>query len=540
VARGFKEPEDAKSHLRPDADRLHSPESLRDLPLAVDRILRAVDGGEPILVHGDYDVDGMTGATLLTRCVRLLGGKALAFLPHRLRDGYDLGPAGLRAAEEAGAALIVTVDSGILAHDAVREAGGRRIDVIVTDHHAPGHTLPPAVAVVNPNRDDCDYPNKGLCGAGVSFKLCQALMSSRRIPAEQLHAQLDLVALATVADLVPLTGENRILARLGLRQLSETRNQGLRALMTVAGVDPGSVTSGSIGFNLAPRLNALGRLGEPERALALLMTENAAEARALAEEADALNRRRQELDSWVLEDALRQLAGSYDPDADYGLVLSSDQWHPGVVGIAASRVVERMNRPAILVAMGQDSGRGSARSVPGFHVLEAIRAGGEHLVRFGGHRQAAGIEVARENLPAFRAAFNAAARDELAGADLRPSLTVDVEIRLDEVTWDLHRYLRHLGPHGIGNPQPLFLTRGVTFPRPGRVVGTGHLKARLRQGATDLEAIGFRLADRLRPEVIGQGPFDVVYQLRTNDYRGTRSLQAHLKDLRRSSESDAP
>lgn len=502
----------------------------------MERILLALGRNESILVHGDYDVDGMAGAALLIRWIRFLRGRAVGFLPHRLRDGYDLGPAGLVAAESAEASLIVTVDCGIQAHDTVGEARRRGIDVIVSDHHAAGTTLPDAVAVVNPNREDCSYPNKALCGAGVAFKLCQALGTATGVPSEKLHRHLDLVALATVADLVPLSGENRILARLGLRRFAETENRGLRALMAVARVDPASVTAGTIGFHLAPRLNALGRLGEPGRGLGLLMAEDVREAEALADEAERLNRDRQELDSRVLQEALLQLQESFDPEAHYGLVLASEHWHPGVVGIAASRVVERMNRPAILVAMGEDRGRGSARSVPGFHVLEAIRAGEEHLIRFGGHRQAAGIEVSRAALPAFQAAFNEVARGELADADLRPVLTVDTEVRLEELTWDLHRLLRHFGPHGIGNPQPLFLARGVSFPRPARVVGKGHLKVRLRQGTTELEGIGFRLAERLASRDIGRGPFDVVFQLRTNEFRGIRSLQAHLKDLRPSPE----
>jgi single-stranded-DNA-specific exonuclease len=532
VVRDFADPEAAKAFLRPSLSALHPPEALTDLPRGCDRILRAVREGETIFVHGDYDVDGMAGTTLLTLWIRRLGGKVVPFLPHRLRDGYDLGPAGLAASAESGAALIVTVDCGILAHEAIREAKERGMDVIITDHHAPGRTLPPAVAVLNPNRDGSSYPNKGLSGAGVAFKLCQGLGEAFGVPAEDLHPFLDLVALATVADLVPLTGENRVLARFGLRALSETRNLGLQALMTEAGLQRDQITAGNIGFGLAPRLNAMGRLGDPRAALRLLLADSPEEGRTLAREAEELNRRRQETDARTLEEALDQLSRTFDPSRDFGLVLDSEGWHPGVIGIVASRVVERLHRPTVMVATDGSRGRGSARSIPGFDLLDAIRACGEHLERYGGHRQAAGMELARSRLPGFRDAFNREARVRLEGTELRPVLTVDLEVRLEELSEELHRFLRHLGPHGIGNPRPLFLLRGVILRGRTRLVGAGHLKARIRQGASELDAIGFRLGHRIHPEELGPGPFDALVQLGENEYRGVRTLQAHLKDIR--------
>lgn len=533
VARGLADPEGAKAFLRPRLDDLHDPEALTDLPVAVDRILRALAAGETLFVHGDYDVDGMAGTALLTRWLQSLGGEVVPFIPHRLRDGYDLGPGGVEAALQAGARLLITVDCGILAHEAVEKAVAADLDVIVTDHHTPGDRLPPALAVLNPGREDCSYPNPGLCGAGVAFKLCQGLAAARGLPREDLYGFLDLVGLATIADLVPLRGENRILARYGLRAMARTSNPGLRALINQAGLDNRELSAGAVAFALAPRLNAVGRLGEPMAALKLLLTDHAGEAAELAREAEELNRTRQATDRQTLDEALRLLARDYDPETDFGLVLASRDWHPGVVGIVASRVTEQLHRPAILVAMDGDRGRGSGRSIPGFDLLKAIRECGHLLERFGGHRQAAGLEIRADRMEAFREAFNREAGAALRGQVLSPEIAPEVEIELAEVTADLHRYLKYMGPHGIGNPTPVFLARGVRLAREARIVGTHHLKMRFRQGGAELDGIGFQLARRISPAELGRGPLDVAFQIRENEYRGVVSLQAGLKDVRR-------
>jgi single-stranded-DNA-specific exonuclease len=539
VVRGIHNSDEAKAFLRPLITSLHPPEELTDLPKAVSRIARAIKGGEVIFVHGDYDVDGMAGTTLLTRWIRELGGDVVPFIPHRLRDGYDLGPRGVREAGESGATLLITVDSGILAHDAVAQATDKGMDVVVTDHHTPGDTLPPALAVLNPNRADCSYPNKGLCGAGVAYKLCQGLAEAFHREQEELHPLLSLVALATVADLVPLTGENRTLVRFGLRALAQTRNPGLDRLMHVAGVNPQEVDAGTIGFVLAPRLNAVGRLSDSRLGLRLLLTEDVEEAERLAEEAEALNKERQATDRRTLEEALARLKGRYDPDRDFGLVIAGEGWHPGVVGIVASRIAERVHRPTILVAMEGEKGRGSARSIPGFHLLDAIRAAGEHLERFGGHRQAAGLDVTRDNLPSFTEAFQREAREALEGEDLRPLLRVDLEVGLDELTEEVHKYLEYLGPHGMGNPRPVFLARGVGLQGPARVVGSNHLKLVIKGKGGPMEGIGFGMSDRIPPESLANKPLDVAFQLHMNEFRGRRTLQARLKDLRPQEPLDA-
>lgn len=531
AVRGFADPESARSFLRPRLDALPSAENMADVSPAVERIRKAVQAGETIFVHGDYDVDGICATALLTGVLREHGATVVPFVPHRLRDGYDLGRSGLEAAEAAGASLLVTVDCGVRAHEAVAEAGRRGMDVVVTDHHTPAETLPDALAVVNPNRADCSYPNPHLCGAGVAYKVAQLLASRMGASDPLLPSALDLVGLATVADVVPLTGENRTLVRYGLRVLQETRRPGLQALLAVTGLSDGDITAGRVGFVLAPRLNAAGRVGETRDALDLLLTGDGREARDLARRLEDENARRRAEDERTLAEALALLAGSYDPERDYGVVLAGEGWHPGVIGIVASRVAERIHRPAILVALEGGRGRGSARSIPGFHLLDAVTACSDHLDRFGGHAQAAGMDVDARVVDDFREAFREEARRRLESQELRPVLRPDLELRLPEVTDEFVRYLQYTAPFGVGNRRPLFLSRGARI-EDARVVGSGHLKVRVRQDGRSLDGIGFGLAGRISPAQVSGGDMDVAYSLEENHYRGRVSLQARVRDIR--------
>jgi single-stranded-DNA-specific exonuclease len=532
VARGIQDVAAAKRHLRPLLEHLHPPETMRGASEAASRLLDAADRGETVLVHGDYDVDGVCAAALLTVWLRRLGAHVVPFVPHRLRDGYDFGAAGLQKAREAGATVILTADCGTVALGPVEEAGRLGIDVIVTDHHTPGPSLPNALAVVNPNRADCAYPEKALSGTGVAFKLCQLLATRRGVPLDELLPHLDLVALATVADLVSLDGENRVLVRYGLRALSRTTKPGLRALLEVTGTLAADIEAGKVGFVLAPRINAVGRMGDAAEGLRLLLTEDADEARRLARRLEDVNRERQQEDRRTLDEALRLLEREYDPARDYGVVLAAEGWHPGVIGIVASRVVERIHRPAILVALDGERGRGSGRSIPGFDLHAAISGCAEHLGRFGGHRQAAGMDVRADALPAFREAFRREARRALEGSELRPRLRVDLELGPADATLPLVERLRHLGPHGMGNPRPVFLGRGLELAEPARIVGGAHLRVRLRANGHRLDAIGFRMAERVPPETLGPGPVDAVFQLQADEYRGHVRVQAKLLDVR--------
>jgi single-stranded-DNA-specific exonuclease len=532
AGRGQTSPDDARAFLRPELGHLHAPSQLVDAERGAGRIHEAIARGERILVHGDYDVDGIASAALLSSWIRRFGGNVSAFVPHRLRDGYDFGAGGLEAAREFGAGLIVTCDCGIRAIDAVAAAGAAGIDVVVTDHHTPGDRLPDAIAVINPNRRDCPYPNKGLAGAGVAFKLCQLMAAEYGIADKELWPTLDLVGLASVADLVPLVGENRTLVRYGLRALERTKRPGLRALMAETQVGSGALEAGRIGFILAPPINAAGRVGDAKRGLALLEAPTEAEGAAVASELVALNRERQTEDRRTVAEALDLLAPSYDDSRDFGVVVAGPRWHPGVIGIVASRLVERIFRPVVVIALDGEEGRGSARSIPQVDLFDAIERCGELLGRFGGHRQAAGLDIAATRIPEFTEAFNLAVREQLSALAPVPTVHVDAEVSLEELTPEVNGYLKYFGPFGMGNPRPVFSVKGVEQVGRAREVGSGHLKLFVKQGTQSFEAIGFGLATRISPQQLGTDRLDLAFQLKENEYQGRRSLQLQLKDVK--------
>jgi single-stranded-DNA-specific exonuclease len=531
VRRGQGDPSDARRFLRPGFDQLHRPELLPGLGAGVERIEAALARGERILVHGDYDADGLTAAALLTLGLRELGGDVEAFVPHRTRDGYDLGAAGLARAAEVEADLVVTADCGISAVEAVAEARRTGRDVVVTDHHEPPDRLPEAAALVNPSRRDGGYPFGELAGVGVAYKLLCGLFEARGRSPEALNPHLDLVALGTVADAVPLVGENRVLVRAGLRAMEQTRRPGLRALLAAAGVE-GEIDAGHLGYRLGPRLNAVGRVGEAATGLRLLLTDDAREARALAERLEGRNRERRELDRRVLEEAERQLAETYDPERDRVVVVAGDDWPAGVLGIAASRLVDRLHRPTVLVSFEGDLGRGSGRSIPGFHLQRALEVCAPMLERHGGHRMAAGLEIRRDRLTAFAERLGELAREELSPDDLEPRLELDLSLPLERADGELHGVLRHLAPFGAGNPRPVIASRDVGL-RDVRTVGSedAHLRATLVGPAGRLRAVGFGLGDRAG-ELQGGGRWDVAYELVEDRWRGRRRVEARLRDLR--------
>lgn len=533
AVRGFEEPEAAKAYLRPRLDHRADPGLLADGRVAAGRIASAIEAGQTILVHGDYDVDGICATALLTRWLRTLGGQVVPFVPHRLRDGYDFSAAGVKAARDAGASLVVTVDCGTVAHDAVAAAGAAGIDVIVTDHHQPGETLPDAVAVVNPHRSDCSYPFPDLCGTGVALRLGELVAEACGRSADGLLDYLDLVALATVADLVPLRGENRVLVHYGLRRFPTTVVPGVSALLRVADVDPTEVTAGHLGFQVAPRINAVGRLGDAAEGVELLLTDDPGTADRLASHLDALNTQRRDEDLRTLDEVLASLETRFDPERDFGVVVAGEGWHPGVIGIVASRVVERVHRPVVLISIGPDGARGSARSIPDFHLHEALTVCSAHLERFGGHAQAAGLDIDPDRIDAFAADFNEEARQRLSGETPRPRRRADADIALDLVDPRLVHWLSYLGPHGIGNPGPVFRAAGVTLDGV-REVGTNHLKLSLRSGTSRLDGIGFGMWSRFEGRGLTEGRWDVLFRLERNEWRGQVSAQAKLIDLRRS------
>jgi single-stranded-DNA-specific exonuclease len=552
VRRGCRDPDAARDYLRPRLETLSPPESLPDLTAAVDRIQEAIASEETILVHGDYDVDGMTAAALLYRGLRELGGRVDAFVPHRLRDGYDLGAAGLARAEEMGAGIILTADCGMTAVETVDAANVAGLDVIVTDHHRPGLRLPAALAIVNPHRADSEYPFDGLTGVGVAFKLLTALHRKADRSAGSLNRHLDLVAIGTIADRGPLVGENRILVRAGLSVLARTRNRGLWALMEAARVTPfdNRVVAEDVAFQLAPRLNAAGRVGAAEEGLRLLVTEDVAEAEALAWKLEDHNRRRRATDRQVTEEAEAQLRERFDPEHDSAFVLWSDDWHPGVLGIVASRIAERFCRPTVVISFDGDLGRGSARSAGGANLIGVLDECSALLERYGGHREAAGLDVRREALEEFRRRFirevsalstGAVIGDDPVGAlpaGARPvvgevqELEIDLQVTLAEAEDPIHTWLRHLEPFGFGNPRPVLLARAVRFDDLARVGADGsHLRASiLGEEGGRLPAIGFGMGDRAAE--LREGSWDLAFELVEDQWQGRRRTQARLLDAR--------
>lgn len=530
VSRGYADAEDAKRFLRPRLEQLHPPGAMRGMDVAVERLACAVRRGETILVHGDYDVDGICSSTIMVRVIRHLGGKAIPFLPHRLRDGYDLGDAGVKAALDAGARVVLTCDCGTSAHDAIDALTRAGVDVIVSDHHLPSRPVPECLAVLNPRQPGCDYPDKDLCAAGVAFKIAVALLATLGGSEHVALHLLDLVALATIADVAPLRGENRILVRFGLKLLAETRNVGLRALMEAAGLEGKALTAGRVGFILAPRLNAAGRVGHAMRGVDLLLCNDQGEANRIARELEEQNRARQELDRATL-DAARTMADRLDLDDTWGVVLGAEGWHPGVIGIVASRLVEELARPVFMVAFEDGVGKGSGRSISAFDLHGALTACKDLLVRYGGHRAAAGITISADRMRDFTERFNAVARERLTADDLVPRVRVDIELPLDAVTGDLEGLLRHFEPFGVGNPAPVLSSRGVRLATTPRVIGQGGLKLQLAKPGGTLEAIGWGMGDLAR-ELSPASPIDVAYRLERDTFGGTSRLVARLADVR--------
>lgn len=539
LAGRFETVESAEAFLSDRLGDLPDPSSMKGLPAAVERLARAVRNGEPLTLYGDYDVDGVCSTTLLSLFLRELGAKVATYIPHRLEEGYGLNLQAIERIAGDGTRVLVTLDCGITSFAEVTRANELGLEVIVVDHHTVPETMPPALAVLNPHQPGCDYPTKHLCAAGVAFNLCMGLrrtlrgegfFGQRKEP--NLKTYLDLVALATVADVVPLVGANRILVKHGLEELGRATRPGVRALKEVAGIEAEApVSAGQVGFRLGPRINAAGRLDDASVGLKLLASRTLDEARPIARELDAANVERQQIEHDILQGALSQAEARRQAR---GLVLHDVGWHPGVVGIVASRVVERFHRPTVVIAVKDGMGRGSGRSVEGFHLYDAITACGAHLARFGGHKHAAGLSIEEGNLPAFREAFERFAFERLKEEDLVARCRIDGLLSPNEVDERAVSAVQALGPFGNGNPEPVFAARRLsTIPRvlPNKREGAeGHLKLRIEAGG-NLEAIGFGMAEKLS---LTEGPVDLAFQLGIDEWKGVRKISLKLKDLRAS------
>ena len=537
AARGFGDAEAARKFMEPAFEELHDPLSMRDMAAAIERIGRAIRDRERILIYGDYDVDGTTSVVLLTKVIELAGGEARYHVPHRLKDGYGMRPEVVEAAAEQGVKLIVSVDTGIRAGEVVRRANELGIDVIVTDHHLPETELPPALAVLNPNRPDCGYVEKNLCGAGVAFKVIQALLPHIGWPADKVRrvseSFLKLAAIATVADVVPLTGENRIIVAHGLRGLGTVRNVGLRALLDVAGftTDATPPNARQVAFQIAPRMNAAGRMDTARAVVELFLTGDAERARELAKQLHEQNAERQAVEAEIRE-TCEQIAVD---GAESALVYYAEDWHRGVLGIVASRLVERLHRPVFVLSRNPEDGlaQGSGRSIPAFHLLEALESMADLFVKFGGHKHAAGVTMDAARVGEFRERFNAFAAARLSADDYLRRVEIDAVLELGEINEQTIGELFGLAPFGHGNPPPLFAALNVEVA--GSVVWKEkHLKLNVRKNGRSLSLKAWNFAARAS-ELSPGARVDLAFNLEEDAYsaaRGYPPWAAILRDVR--------
>ncbi len=530
VLRGVEEPEAAEKFLHPSLGHLHDPFLMADMGAAVQRLRQALERKEKILIYGDYDVDGTMAVVVLLTALRSLGACVETHIPHRLTDGYGMRVPPIEQAAAEGYTVVLSVDTGIRDHHVIARARELQLDCIVTDHHLPESLLPPACAILNPRRADCVYPEKNLSGVGVAFKLAQALLAgggSERL----VRSYLKIVAIGTIADVVPLTGENRVITRFGLEGLRRPVHPGLEALVAAAGLDAGRpITAGDVAFRLAPRLNAAGRMQSALEVIELLTTSDSAEAQKIAEQLEKLNRQRQEVEDKIL----REIIGTIEQDPSlserYSLVFSGEGWHRGVIGIVAQRLVDRYHRPSLVIGVEHGIGQGSGRSIPRLHLLNALTRCSDLLERFGGHAQAAGFTLAAEHMGELERRLETYCRSVLKPQDLEPVLRVDAELSPGEINEELFRGLARLEPYGFGNPAPVFIARGLRVLDPPRILKEKHLKVRVGRAGKSFEAVAWRKAgeaERMRP---GQ-TIDLAFNLTENVFHEKVTLQLVLKDM---------
>ena len=533
--RGFSDPEMARRFLNPSLEHLHDPMLLADMGRAVERILAAIARKERIAIHGDYDVDGITSTVILRRALEMLGADVVHFIPERLKDGYGLLPAAIERLHADGVQLIISVDCGIRGADAARRAQELGVDLIITDHHEPDAELPPALAVINPKRHDCSYPDKYLAGVGVALKLVQALC--RRADREVwLPGFIKVAAIGTLADVVPLVGENRVIAKLGLDLLTKGPHKvGLRALLDVSGLSGKTVDSYHIGFMVAPRVNAAGRMSTPDIATRLLLAADetmAEEARQLALQLDGENVRRQEEEAEILAAAKKIVQTDPDVGGRSVLVVGGEGWHRGVIGIVASKLVDAFHRPAIVLSVDGDSAHGSCRSIPRFDMLAALERCAHLFLRFGGHKQAAGLAMEAGRIKELRLAINAVADETLGPDDLMPRLRIDGDLTFRAITGGVAAGVAALAPFGAGNPRPVFAARGVEIIDGPRKLKERHLKMALKQEGRIFRAIAWRAAERHDFLAEHKTALDVAFSLDQNQYNGETYVELTLADLR--------
>src|SRR3989454_395711 len=536
IARGYHKAESARVFLKPSFDQLHDPFLMQGMSDAVDRLLRAIDNHEPILIYGDYDVDGTTGTAVLLRALRMLGATAGYHVPHRFTEGYGIQQAALEKALREGYKLVVSVDCGITAHEPLHWARANGLDIIVTDHHLPDadEGAPPALAVLNPNQHGCSYPDKNLAGVGVAFKLVHALFRARNRESVA-PGFLKMVAIGTVADVAKLIGENRAIVALGLSDLPNAVNYGLRALIDIAGCGDGAeVNAYDLGFRIGPRINAAGRMDAAKTVVELFNATDREEARRLAEHLDTRNRERMEAQREIFNRAIEEFESGADRESQtHAAVIAGDGWHRGVIGLAASKIAERLNRPCVVISLDGDIGHGSARSIEAYHLFDGLTACRDLLEKFGGHSHAACLSICRGQNPEFRRRLNEHAASCLTEQDLVPTLNIDAEVQPRELSFQLSQELGALEPFGAGNPRPVFVTRGFRVMSEPQIIKEQHLK--LRVAGPDnrpLEAIWWRGVEETEHVPRANQRIDLAYELEVNRWNGEIKLQLNVKDLK--------
>lgn len=531
--RGINTFQDAKKFFRPSLNQLHDPFLMKGMDDGSDRLASAIRSGEKVVVYGDYDVDGTTATAIVYSFLKNFGLQVRYYIPHRFKEGYGIGADGIDFASKNEATLIVSVDCGITAVDETEYARSKGIDLIICDHHNAGEVIPNAVAVLDPKQPGCPYPFKGLSGAGVGFKLVQATLMRLGLQPDVAHPYLDLVAISIASDIVPIVDENRILMREGLLRINAEPRPGIKALLDRIKLRDSQISTSHIVFSLGPRINAAGRMGDAAVAVSLLISENEEEARGYADKLEKINFLRRDTDSKTMDQALEQLEQRIDSDSYSCLVLHDPDWHLGVIGIVASRLVDIYCRPTIMLSTVDGLIKGSARSINGFNIYDALKQCEDLLVQFGGHKYAAGLTIAEDQLESFKGRFQEITGEMLSEADFKPELKIDTELPFSEINPRFWKLLKQFEPFGPNNLKPVFVSRNVKVAGRLSIVGQGHLKLKMRQNGTGaLDAIGFNLkkfADPLRNA--GSDPIDVAYTLEENTWNNKTSLQIRIKDI---------
>lgn len=534
--RGIKTYDDAEYFFRPKIENLHDPFLMKDMEAGAERLALAIRKSEKVLVYGDYDVDGTTATSCVYTFLKEFGVDADYYIPHRFKEGYGINPDGIKYAEEIKASLIVSVDCGITAIEEARVAKEKGIDLIICDHHTVGDGIPDAIAVLDPKRPDCSYPFEGLSGAGVGFKLIQGTIHKLGLPDTISYKFLDLVAISIASDIVPIIDENRVLMKAGLQMIQRSPRVGIKALLELIKVSKEDVNTSKIVFSIGPRINAAGRMGDASTAVKLMISESLGEAKSHAYELESINLKRRDTDSKTMKEAMEQIEKDFDMDETSTIVLYSEDWHLGVIGIVASRLVDLYHRPAIMLSNVDGKIKGSARSIKGFNIYDAIKKCGDLLEQFGGHEFAAGLTLEEGNLSEFRRRMNELAYTDLSENSFEPELTVDAKLDLGEVDMKFWKLLSQFEPFGPGNLRPVFVSEEVTVVGVPTIVGNGHLKMRVSQnGSGVFDTIGFNMHEYL-PDVRKGDPFKIAYVLEENNWNGRRTLQLRLKDIHISGE----